>query len=59
MYKIYCKSQKVHPVPLGVVMSDRLKEYISHRKDHWTRAIALHPTGSLYVVYILPPYSSP
>ena len=38
-------SANVHLVPLGVVMSDRLKDYIGRRKDHWTKAIAFHPTG--------------
>jgi DNA cross-link repair 1A protein len=38
-------SANVHLVPLGVVSSDRLKEYIGRWKGHWTKAIAFRPTG--------------
>jgi len=41
-------SANVHLVPLGVVTSDRLKEYVGRWKGHWTKAIAFRPTGWTY-----------
>ena len=38
-------SANVHLVPLGMVASDRLKEYTGRWKGHWTKAIAFRPTG--------------
>ena len=38
-------SANLHLVPLGVVTSDRLKEYIGRWNGHWAKAIAFHPTG--------------
>lgn len=35
----------VHLVPLGVVTSDRLKEYTERWKGHWVKAVAFRPTG--------------
>lgn len=35
----------VHLVPLGVVTSDRLKEYTERWKGHWAKAVAFRPTG--------------
>ncbi|KAH9973467.1 hypothetical protein BGW80DRAFT_1307377 [Lactifluus volemus] len=34
-------SANAHLVPLGVVTSKRLKEYIKRWKAHWTKAICL------------------
>ncbi|KAI0287810.1 DRMBL-domain-containing protein [Russula brevipes] len=41
-------SANVHLVPLGVVTSDRLKEYISRWNGHWTKAVGFRPTGWTY-----------
>jgi len=41
-------SANVHLVPLSMVASDRLKEYIGRWKGHWTKAIAFRPTGWTY-----------
>ncbi|KAI9510529.1 DNA repair metallo-beta-lactamase-domain-containing protein [Russula earlei] len=41
-------SAGVHLVPLGVVTSDRLKEYIGRWKGRWTKVVAFRPTGWTY-----------
>ncbi|KAI0306093.1 DNA repair metallo-beta-lactamase-domain-containing protein [Multifurca ochricompacta] len=41
-------SANVHLVPLGVVTSDRLKEYIKRWKGYWIKVIAFRPTGWTY-----------
>ncbi|THH11324.1 hypothetical protein EW145_g729 [Phellinidium pouzarii] len=38
----------VHVVPLGMVASDRFKDYMARWKDRWTRAVAFRPTGWTY-----------
>ncbi|KAH9930298.1 DNA repair metallo-beta-lactamase-domain-containing protein [Fomitopsis serialis] len=35
----------VHLVPLGVIASDRLKEYVERFKGHYSRAVGFRPTG--------------
>ncbi|PCH36378.1 DRMBL-domain-containing protein [Wolfiporia cocos MD-104 SS10] len=35
----------VHLVPLGVIASDRLKEYVERFKGHFSKAVAFRPTG--------------
>jgi len=41
-------SANVHLVPLSVVTSDRLKEYVGRWSGHWSKAIAFRPTGWTY-----------
>ncbi|KAI5119128.1 hypothetical protein M0805_005734 [Coniferiporia weirii] len=38
----------VHVVPLGMVASDRFKDYVGRWKGRWTRAVAFRPTGWTY-----------
>ncbi|TFY72280.1 hypothetical protein EVG20_g712 [Dentipellis fragilis] len=38
----------VHLVPLGVISSDRIKEYTERWKGHWSRTLAFRPTGWTY-----------
>ncbi|KZT07260.1 DRMBL-domain-containing protein [Laetiporus sulphureus 93-53] len=38
----------VHLVPLGVIASDRLKEYVGRFKGHYSRAVGFRPTGWTY-----------
>ncbi|KAK0467164.1 beta-lactamase-like protein [Desarmillaria tabescens] len=38
----------VHLVPLGVITSDRLKEYVERFKGHFSRAVGFRPTGWTY-----------
>ncbi|OCH85205.1 DRMBL-domain-containing protein [Obba rivulosa] len=38
----------VHLVPLGVIASDRLKDYVARFKGHYSRAIGFRPTGWTY-----------
>ncbi|KAH8108880.1 DRMBL-domain-containing protein [Phellopilus nigrolimitatus] len=38
----------VHVVPLGMVASDRFKDYMARWKGRWTRAVAFRPTGWTY-----------
>ncbi|KZT67353.1 DRMBL-domain-containing protein [Daedalea quercina L-15889] len=35
----------VHLVPLGVIASDRLKEYVERFKGHYSKAVGFRPTG--------------
>lgn len=35
----------VHLVPLGVIASDRLKDYVDRWKGRYSRAIGFRPTG--------------
>ena len=39
----------VHLVPLGVIASDRLKEYVERFKGHYSKAVGFRPTGWTYV----------
>lgn len=38
----------VHVLPLGLITSDKLKEYIDRFKGHFTKAIGFRPTGWTY-----------
>ncbi|KAA1469052.1 DRMBL-domain-containing protein [Dentipellis sp. KUC8613] len=38
----------VHLVPLGVISSDRIKEYTERWKGHWSKTLAFRPTGWTY-----------
>ena len=44
----------VHLVPLGVIASDRLKEYVERFKGHYSKAVGFRPTGWTYVVPLFP-----
>lgn len=35
----------VHLVPLGVIASDRLKDYVERFKGHYIKAVGFRPTG--------------
>ncbi|KAK0202728.1 DNA repair metallo-beta-lactamase-domain-containing protein [Desarmillaria ectypa] len=38
----------IHLVPLGVITSDRLKEYVERFKGHFSRTVGFRPTGWTY-----------
>ena len=42
-----------HLVPLGVIASDRLKEYVERFKGHYSKAVGFRPTGWTYVFFPL------
>ena len=35
----------VHVVPLGMIASDRIKDYMEKWKGKWTKVVAFRPTG--------------
>ncbi|KZV74565.1 DRMBL-domain-containing protein [Peniophora sp. CONT] len=41
-------SAGVHLVPLSVITSDRIKEYMDQWKNHWDKIIGFRPTGWTY-----------
>ncbi|VDB99877.1 unnamed protein product [Peniophora sp. CBMAI 1063] len=41
-------SAGVHLVPLSVITSDRIKEYMDRWKSHWDKIIGFRPTGWTY-----------
>ena len=44
----------VHLVPLGVIASDRLKEYVERFKGHYSKAVGFRPTGWTCVALLTP-----
>ncbi|ESK97882.1 dna repair protein pso2 [Moniliophthora roreri MCA 2997] len=42
------KDASVHLVPLGVIVSDKLREYLDRWKGHFTRVVGFRPTGWTY-----------
>ncbi|EEB89305.1 hypothetical protein MPER_12610, partial [Moniliophthora perniciosa FA553] len=42
------KDASVHLVPLGVIVSDKLKEYLDRWKGHFTHVVGFRPTGWTY-----------
>lgn len=44
----------VHLVPLGVIASDRLKEYVERFKGHYSKAVGFRPTGWTCVAFLTP-----
>jgi DNA cross-link repair 1A protein len=42
------KEANVHLVPLGVIVSDKLKEYLDRWKGYFSRVVGFRPTGWTY-----------